>query len=183
MLNKYFKIIFKIYAKISINTNSFVDYRFLKIKNSKNCILTVGNNSLISSTLVFEKDEACIEIGNNTFISGCTISCAKKIKIGDNVQIAWNTIIFDHNSHSLNYLVRMEDLSNTFQEKKCWKDVLIKTTIIGNNVWIGVNSIILKGVKIGDGAIIGAGSVVTKDVPSMTLVAGNPARLIKHLSI
>jgi galactoside O-acetyltransferase len=76
----------------------------------------------------------------------------------------------------------MEDLSNTFQEKKCWKDVLIKTTIIGNNVWIGVNSIILKGVKIGDGAIIGAGSVVTKDIKEPGVYAGNPIHLIKALS-
>ena len=53
--------------------------------------------------------------------------------------------------------------------------------VIEDKVWIGINSTILPGVKIGYGAIIGAGSVVTKDVPAMTIVAGNPARIIKTI--
>ncbi len=52
--------------------------------------------------------------------------------------------------------------------------------IIGNHVWIGENALILKGVKIGDNSIVGAGSVVTKDVPNNSIVAGNPARIIKN---
>jgi acetyltransferase-like isoleucine patch superfamily enzyme len=53
--------------------------------------------------------------------------------------------------------------------------------IIGNSVWIGVNSTILKGVTIGEGSVVGAGSVVTKDVPPWTIVAGNPARVIREI--
>ena len=53
--------------------------------------------------------------------------------------------------------------------------------VIEDNVWIGINSTILPGVRIGYGAIVGAGSVVTKDVPAMTIVAGNPARIIKEI--
>ena len=53
--------------------------------------------------------------------------------------------------------------------------------VIEDKVWIGINSTILPGVKIGYGAIVGAGSVVTKDVPAMTIVAGNPARIIKRI--
>lgn len=52
-------------------------------------------------------------------------------------------------------------------------------TIIGNDVWFGANSIVLKGVSIGDGAVIGAGAVVTKDIPPYAIVAGNPAKLIR----
>ena len=58
------------------------------------------------------------------------------------------------------------------------KDVI--TTYIGNDVWIGANAVILKGVKIGDGAIIGASSVVTKHVPPYAIVVGNPAKIIKY---
>ena len=53
--------------------------------------------------------------------------------------------------------------------------------VIGNDVWIGSNSTILGGVRIGDGAVIGAGAVVTKDVPPYSIVAGNPARVVKSL--
>lgn len=53
-------------------------------------------------------------------------------------------------------------------------------TVIGNDVWIGTHSVILKGVKIGDGAIIGAGSIVTKDVPPYSIVVGNPAKVLKY---
>ncbi|ELA7570041.1 CatB-related O-acetyltransferase [Vibrio alginolyticus] len=52
--------------------------------------------------------------------------------------------------------------------------------VIGNDVWIGVNAIILSGVKIGHGSIVAAGSVVTKDVPDYSIVGGNPAKVIKY---
>lgn len=58
---------------------------------------------------------------------------------------------------------------------------LLFTGMIEDKVWIGINSTILPGVRIGYGAIVGAGSVVTKDVPAMTIVAGNPARIIKKI--
>jgi len=61
-----------------------------------------------------------------------------------------------------------------------WKPAIIK---VGNDVWIGAGAIILPGVTIGDGAIVGAGAVVTKDVPSLAVVAGNPAHIIRYLEI
>ena len=57
-----------------------------------------------------------------------------------------------------------------------------KHIIIGNNVWIGANSILVSGVKINDGAIVAAGSVVTKEVPTNAIVAGSPAKIIKYRS-
>ena len=62
-----------------------------------------------------------------------------------------------------------------------WSEINTKEIIIKNNAWIGMRSIILKGVTIGEGAIVAAGSVVTKDVPPYTLVAGNPAVIKKKL--
>ena len=60
-------------------------------------------------------------------------------------------------------------------------DVIRKPIVIKDKAWIGFNSIILKGVTIGEGAIVGAGSVVTKDVPPYTIVAGNPARIVREI--
>ena len=59
---------------------------------------------------------------------------------------------------------------------------LDKEVIIGRNVWIGMNSIIIKGVTIGDNSIIGAGSVVTSNIPSNVIAAGSPARVVKELT-
>ena len=69
---------------------------------------------------------------------------------------------------------------NKFEEYR-WADREHKyANIIGNDVWVGANSVILPGVKIGTGAIVGAGSVVTKDVPEYAIVVGNPARILKY---
>ena len=65
---------------------------------------------------------------------------------------------------------------------KNWDVVNSKPIKICDDAWIGMNCIILKGVTIGEGAIVGAGSVVTKDVPAWTVVAGNPAKVVKTLS-
>jgi acetyltransferase-like isoleucine patch superfamily enzyme len=115
-------------------------------------------------------DSAEIRIGNSCTLNGTMIHATNKVVIGDNCMFA-STIILDNNSHNLS------------------TDAIIRRTgkindspvIIGNNVWVGMHSIILKGVHIGDNAIVAAGSIVTHDVPSNVLVGGNPARLIKKL--
>lgn len=166
---------------VHTSSDSMIDYRKINFKNNVDCKLTILDKSLVNSNLVFEKSNSEIFVGSNTFISGATISCAKKITIGNNVQIAWGVNILDHNSHSLDLNERRRDLTNTFKGIKTWDDVHMSDVIIEDDAWIGVNAVILKGVHIGKGAIIGAGSVVTKSVPAMSIAAGNPAKVIKNL--
>ena len=109
-------------------------------------------------------------IGDNVGMSGSTICATGTVIIGNNVLIGSGCIISDTDAHPIHPLDR-NDHSKT------------KTSpvYIEDNVFIGARCIILKGVRIGHGSVIGAGSVVTKDVPSMCIVAGNPARIIKYL--
>lgn len=114
--------------------------------------------------------EGTIEVGNNVGISGATISARKRISIGDNVLIGSGALISDNDAHPLHPDDR-NDVSKT----------LSAAIEIGDDVFIGARSIVLKGVKLGRGAVVGAGSVVSRDVPEMTVVAGNPAKHIKDL--
>jgi len=112
-----------------------------------------------------------IFIDEHVGLNGTTIVSKEKIFIGKNTMIAPNTIIIDHDAHNL---WPLEDR---------WKNEGKSSKIsIGENVWIGMNSIILKGVEIGNGAAIAAGSVVTKNCESNTLYAGNPAKKIKKIN-
>lgn len=102
-----------------------------------------------------------------------------KLVIGDYVQIAPGVqiIMGGNNTHNPKFIstypfLNKEALKRSFEEKG--------DTVIGNDVWIGMNSMLMPGVKIGDGAIIAAQSVVTKDVAPYSLVGGNPAKLIKN---
>lgn len=90
------------------------------------------------------------------------------------MSIGANTIVMDSDAHALGYINRRNIDSD--MKSKIDKDI-----VIGDDILIGVNCIILKGVHIGDRSIVGAGSVVTKDVPSDTIVAGNPAKVIKNM--
>lgn len=98
--------------------------------------------------------------------------------------------IYDHDSHSLDYRFRKDDIerqredfyaNRNFIFSKDWSTVKSAPVKICNKVWIGFNAIILKGVTIGEGAIVAAGAVVTKDVPAWTVVAGNPATIVKKI--
>ena len=181
-LNFYFKIKFERNFNIIISKTSIVHFwkiRFNKFKNSK---LKVGEGSYVSSDINFEKDNAQLIVGDNTFISGAKFSIANYIYVGDNVQIAFGTLFFDHNSHSLNSKLRRNDLQNRFKNYKEWNDVIIQEINIESDVWIGANSIILKGITIKKGSVIAAGSVLTKSTQPYCLYGGNPAKLIKKLN-
>jgi galactoside O-acetyltransferase len=89
----------------------------------------------------------------------------------------------DHNSHAKRWASRENDVVAWAHGRKEWSEVIIKPVTISDRVWIGFNVIILKGVTIGEGAIVGAGSVVTKDVSPYTIVAGNPAQVIREIPL
>jgi galactoside O-acetyltransferase len=145
---------------------------------------------MLHCTVTFESSTGEVIIGKNVFIGNSNIICKSKIEIGDNVFIAWGVYLYDHNSHSIYYKDRQDDIQQQLKDyrkginfiaNKNWDVVKTKPIVIGSNVWIGMNSTILKGVTIGEGAIVGAGSVVTKDVPAWTIVGGNPAQVIKKI--
>ncbi len=119
----------------------------------------------------FRCDYGCnIHIGNNFFANfNLTILDEARVTIGDNVFIGPNVSIYTA-CHPIDPATR-----NTGVE---WAEAVT----IGHNVWIGGDATILPGVTIGDNCVVGAGSVVTKDVAANTVVAGNPARLIKHIN-
>lgn len=153
--------------------------------------LTIGKDSIIGGQFIFESSIGNITIGEHSFIGGSTFISRSSITIGSNVTIAWGCTIYDHDSHSLNYMERRKDISDelydirngrNFITHKNWDVVNSKPITICDDAWIGMNCIILKGVTIGEGAIVGAGSVVTKDVPAWTVVAGNPAKVVKKIT-
>lgn len=143
--------------------------------------LVVGDQSRVETRLTLERAEARLTIGSRTYVGGGVISCASSITVGDDVMIAWGTTIFDHGSHSLRFSDRAHDVTDWLRGEKNWSAVNMAPVRIGDKAWIGFGSILLPGVSIGEGAVIGAGSVVTRDIPSWSVAAGNPARVIREL--
>lgn len=107
---------------------------------------------------------AHLVIGDNCGFSACSIVCSNRVVIGNNILFGANAQVGDRDGHSDRY------------------PSLNKPIIIKDDVWIGMNALILKGVTVGKGAIIAANAVVTKDVPPYTIVAGNPARVVKQIN-
>lgn len=108
---------------------------------------------------------AMIEIGSGCGFSGTVIGAAKKISIGKNVRCGANTLITDTDWHT--------------DDPRAGENLEVA---IDDNVWIGVNVTILKGVRIGRGSLIAAGSVVTSDIPENVMAGGIPAKVIRSLS-
>ena len=111
-----------------------------------------------------------IEVGKNFFANyNCTILDVAKVKIGDNCQLAPNVAIYTA-GHPLHPGSR-----NSAYEYG-------KEVVIGDNVWIGGNTVICPGVHIGDNVVIGARSVVTRDIPDWTVAAGNPCKVLRRIT-
>lgn len=161
------------FPRIHVSLNAhFVIGRNFKMNNG----VKFGNSGLNGKCLIEVRDNATLIIGNDVGLSDVSIICHEKITIGNNVLIGLQSQIRDTDNHSLN----PQDWLNGLD----WKNKKTAPISIGDNVFIGGCSIILKGVTIGSNAIVGAGSIVTKDIPPYEIWAGNPAVCIKkHINL
>ncbi len=131
--------------------------------SSPNANLIGVNRPCLISTMA---GEAEVRIGNDCGFSGTVIAAFKKIILGDRVVCGANTLITDSNWHP--------------EDPRSGVPAPVE---IGNNVWLGVNATVLKGVTIGENSVIGAASVVTSDVPANVIAAGNPCKVIRPLEL
>jgi len=127
--------------------------------------------------------QARIGIGDFALIHGARIICDAEVEIGDYALISWNVVIMDSYRVSLDPAARRRELENVPRREPRYltADVEVRPVRVGRNVWIGFDSCVLPGVSIGEGSIVGARSVVTADVAPYSVVAGNPARIIRRL--
>ena len=113
-------------------------------------------------------------VGDGTFIGhGCSFAVAKSVRIGKHCLLASGVSVSDNDGHPID--VEKRRAGEPVAEEQA------KEVVIEDDAWIGRGATILKGVRVGQGVIVGAQAVVTKDVPAFTVVAGNPAKVIKEL--
>ena len=176
-------------SSVILGSGSSVDVKYRP--NQPRVCVTVGAESQIFGTLVIQRPNASILIGKRTQIGNSLLIASDHIEIGDDVLMAWNITIIDNDSHSLKWENRKNDVKQCaldyqstpedFSRNKDWSNVKMGPVVIKDKVWIGFGVSILKGVTIGEGAVVGACSVVTHDIPAYTVVAGNPAQIIRNL--
>jgi acetyltransferase-like isoleucine patch superfamily enzyme len=151
------------------------------LRNTRRGSVEIGKDCIINSRIAFDSPNGRVKVGDRCYLGASFLVCHTGITLGDDVVISWDVTIVDHDSHALDWEHRKTDVTDWAQGLKRWDSVTIRPVHIGNKVWIGFGTSILKGVTVGDGAVIGANSVVTRDVPPFTVVAGNPARIVRKL--
>jgi acetyltransferase-like isoleucine patch superfamily enzyme len=143
--------------------------------------VTIGARTLFMGEVIIVRPDARVRIGEWCFVGPqARIWSLQSIEIGDRVFVSHGVHIFDNNSHSLSAAERHARFRELRMEGRYLlpEDVTANSVKIEDDVWIGFNAAILKGVTVGRGAVVAAGCVVTKDVAPYTIVAGNPARVV-----
>jgi acetyltransferase-like isoleucine patch superfamily enzyme len=156
---------------------------FKKMLSKKPRAVVFGNHVSVYAGCSFaiQKDGHCT-VGDFTLLNGAIVMAEELIEIGSHCLISWGVGIADSDFHPLEPAQRLIDsraLAPFFKNRPPRPKLKTGPVKIGDNVWIGMNAVILKGVTIGDNSVVAAGAVVTRSVPSNTIVAGNPAVPVK----
>lgn len=159
-------------------------YSFLLYRSRATDAVRIGHAATIYLGTMFDVGPTGrVDVGRFALIHGAWIICDGAIHIGDYSLISWNVVLMDSYRLPLDVTARRRALDQVPSHPLRCPDgpVDARPIRIGRNVWIGFESCVLPGVSIGDGAIVGARSVVVEDVPPYTIVAGNPAKVIREI--
>jgi len=175
-----------IHPSVRLEPGSTINFRFDPEPGIK--YLEISEGSQIFGHFTFLTKNSRIKVGRNCQIGSSSFICQESISIGNDALISWGSTFIDSDTHSSNVEDRVQDIKDWYaassdngfnhESGKNWSKVVAKPISIEDGVWIGFNSIILKGVNIGVNAVIGAGSVVRVNVDEDTTVIGNPAQVV-----
>lgn len=143
--------------------------------------IVIGSNARIAGELLVFAHGGRIQIGDDCFVGeGTRIWSANSVTIGHRVLISHGVNIHDTNSHSISAASRRAHMAaiRLIGHPPNLSDVVDSPVVVEDDVWIGFNAIVLKGVRIGRGSIIGAASLVSRDVPPYSIMVGNPSRCV-----
>lgn len=180
------------FLKSGVGTRIEAIYIDVRVRQESRIYVSIGNYSHVGGTFVFERGVGSVTIGSKSSIGGgCKIICTQEegIRIGNNVMLSWDCTLMDSDAHSPNPDIRANDAydwkcgvdANKIGVYKDWSQVKSAPIVIEDNVWLGFEVAVMKGVRIGRGAVIGARSLVTSDVAPFCIYAGNPARFVRFV--
>lgn len=166
---------------IRIGQDCFLERRdsFGRFRSERAPGLVLGNRVRVYTWTTFNiEPTGVLEVGDDSVLVGAVFMCAKHIVVGQRVVISYNVTIADSDFHPTDPRLRKQDaVANAPGGDRSQRPhIVARPVTIGDDVWIGIGAIILKGVQIGHGARIGPGAVVTSNVPAGMCVLGNPAR-------
>ena len=157
---------------------------FRHLRSKKSGAVVFGNHVSCYAGCSFSigKNGQCA-VGDFTLLNGALVMAEEKIEIGSHCLISWNVVLMDTYRVPFNAWERRRELERvpTREPRLTAADVPARPIHVERNVWIGFDACVLPGVTIGEGSVVGTRSVVFEDVPPYTVVAGNPARVIRRL--
>ena len=155
------------------------DYAFKRFRSRLDPALVVGAHCTLDGVHIALGAEGRLMIGDYCYFTNAVLLCELYVRIGDYVVIGWNATIADTDFHPIEPAQRIADAiaCSPLGKGRHRPPVERRPVVIENDVWIGPNATILKGVRVGSGAFVEAGALVTRDVPAGMRVIGNPAQI------
>ena len=167
-------------VRIGPNTLITADYAFKRFHSKHPDALRIGANVTMDGVHFAIGESGKVSIGDYCYFTNAVLLCELELCIGNYVVIGWNATIADTDFHPLAPAERIADAMacSPLNQGRPRPEIAKKAVFLEDDVWIGPNATILKGVRIGAGAWIEAGSLVTRDVPPGSRVLGNPAQIV-----
>jgi acetyltransferase-like isoleucine patch superfamily enzyme len=171
---------------VSVDDSAYLEtsYSFLLYRSELPEGVRIGRGSTTYLGTMFDVGpRGHVTIGDFSLIHGAWFICDSQIEVGDYALISWNVVFMDSYGVSFDPAQRRKQLATLPFDghRRMPRGAPAKPIQIGQNVWVGFDCVVLPGVTIGQGSIVGARSVVTENVPPYTVVAGNPARVIRTI--
>jgi acetyltransferase-like isoleucine patch superfamily enzyme len=167
-------------VRIGESTLITADYAFKRFRGKSPDALRIGSHCTMDGVHFAIEERGRITIGDYCYFTNAVLLCELELRIGNYVVIGWNATIADSDFHPLSPAERVADAiaCSPLNRGRPRPEIPKRAVVIEDDVWIGPNATILKGVRLGAGAWIEAGSLVTRDVPPGSRVLGNPAQIV-----
>ena len=169
-------------SNVSLGDNTLIsgDFSFKRFHSRVSGALVVGAHCTMEGVHFAVGENGKLSIGDYCYFTNAVLLCELEVHIGSHVLIGWNATIADTDFHPIDPAERISDAMacSPLAKGRPRPDIARRPVVIEDNVWIGPNAAILKGVRVGQGCIIEPGTILTRHAPRHSRIAGNPGKVI-----